>query len=413
MIGSKIRALRVRQALTQEQLAFPRYSRSYVSQVEHGTMHPSDEAIRHFAARLGVTPADLTQSADDDERRLRHLQRRAKQRREASDWVEWQHCLRDALHLARAMGHAEQESWCLAEWAEGWWERRQPLRAITAYHQAVEALGPSGPSPAMLWLRIAEISLSMGQPERASSAYLHVGGAGVRPEMLWRRDIGQAWALMLLGYRARAQQLFHSVARTASEQGYAVWASHAITGQALGLLISPGDGLTRVRQADQLMQRAEGLASVPACRIGAALIRLAAGDAGGLVDLTEARRSVQAEGNLVAFARGARLEMFALLALDRVESARGLGREVLAHLRHRDGPVLCAWVREPLAVAGAWDGRPDAAIQEALAECAGVYRAVNLGPDAHRTAEMRRVLRDGGAPALRQWVERTPVAAWG
>lgn len=51
--------------------------------------------------------------------------------------------------------------------------------------------------------------------------------------------------------------------------------------------------------------------------------------------------------------------MFTLLALDRVESAQALGREVLTHVRDRDGPVLAAWVRDPLALAGARDGRSD------------------------------------------------------
>lgn len=108
----------------------------------------------------------------------------------------------------------------------------------------------------------------------------------------------------------------------------------------------------------------------------------------GLSDMPEVRRSVPADGHLMACARAARLEMFALLALDRVESSHVLGREVLTHVRDRDGPARSAWVREALALAGAWDGSSDSDLQEAFADCAGVYR---------------------GAPALRQ--HRFPSAS--
>lgn len=413
MTGKKICDLRHRQGLTQEQLGSPRYSRSYVSQVEHGTLHPSREAIAHFAARLGVSPTDLLQGADDDERRLRHLQQRARSRRRASDWREWHHALRDALVLARAMGDRDQESWCLAQWAEGWWERRHPARALLAYHRAVDALQPSAASTAGLWLRIAEVSLHMGEPERAWRAYLHGTSAASPPETRWRSDIGQAWALVLMGCGSRAHRMFHGVADEALGRGYAVWASLALSGQGFGIAVrAPGDALARFLQAGALVQGTGDVAAAAAAQLGAGLVAVSGGDPTGLTAMRRSRLSFQGDGQVMAFARAARLEMFALLTLDRVESARALGREILTHLRDRDGSVLTAWIRDPLALAGAWDGSSDSTIQETLAECSGVYRALHLGPDARRVAAARDMLTAGGSPALRQWVQRTPAAAW-
>ncbi len=58
-IGPRVFQLRLRRNLTQQQLAEPRYTRSYVSSVESGRRTPSLAAISHFAGKLGVTPEEL------------------------------------------------------------------------------------------------------------------------------------------------------------------------------------------------------------------------------------------------------------------------------------------------------------------------------------------------------------------
>jgi tetratricopeptide (TPR) repeat protein len=58
-LGLRFRDLRTRAGLTKTALARPRYSVSYVSQIEAGRRTPSAEAMAYFAERLGVTPGFL------------------------------------------------------------------------------------------------------------------------------------------------------------------------------------------------------------------------------------------------------------------------------------------------------------------------------------------------------------------
>lgn len=58
-VGERIRRLRTARAITQRDLAAPRYTAAYVSAVESGRRSPSGEALTHFATRLGVTVQEL------------------------------------------------------------------------------------------------------------------------------------------------------------------------------------------------------------------------------------------------------------------------------------------------------------------------------------------------------------------
>lgn len=53
-IGRRVQRLRRERGLTQRQLAEPAYTPAYVSTLEAGRVRPSDEALQHLAARLGV-----------------------------------------------------------------------------------------------------------------------------------------------------------------------------------------------------------------------------------------------------------------------------------------------------------------------------------------------------------------------
>ena len=52
-IGQVIRQIRQFRHLTQRDLAGDRFSKSYVSAVEHNRLTPSSSALRFFAQRLG------------------------------------------------------------------------------------------------------------------------------------------------------------------------------------------------------------------------------------------------------------------------------------------------------------------------------------------------------------------------
>ena len=67
MIGDKIRDLRKKTGITQEQLAGHELTKSYVSQVELGRIHPSRKALDIIAKRLGK-PLGYFLDNDDDRR---------------------------------------------------------------------------------------------------------------------------------------------------------------------------------------------------------------------------------------------------------------------------------------------------------------------------------------------------------
>ncbi|WET80573.1 helix-turn-helix transcriptional regulator [Amycolatopsis sp. QT-25] len=58
-VGGRLRRLRAERGLTQRELAEPHYTAAYVSSVETGARTPSGDALRHFAARLGVDTGEV------------------------------------------------------------------------------------------------------------------------------------------------------------------------------------------------------------------------------------------------------------------------------------------------------------------------------------------------------------------
>lgn len=65
MVGTKIRDLRKKLGLTQEQLAGDELTKSYVSQVELGRIHPSHKALDIMAGRLGKPLGFFLENGDD------------------------------------------------------------------------------------------------------------------------------------------------------------------------------------------------------------------------------------------------------------------------------------------------------------------------------------------------------------
>ncbi|MEU2288894.1 helix-turn-helix transcriptional regulator [Streptomyces sp. NPDC013178] len=59
VIGRRVQRLRIERGLTQRQLAEPTYTPAYVSTLEAGRVRPSDDALKHIAARLGVDFEEL------------------------------------------------------------------------------------------------------------------------------------------------------------------------------------------------------------------------------------------------------------------------------------------------------------------------------------------------------------------
>src|SRR2546428_3013609 len=59
-VSERLRDLRVRAGLTKTALANPKYTVSFVSQIEAGRRNPSPEAVAFFADRLGVSSRYLS-----------------------------------------------------------------------------------------------------------------------------------------------------------------------------------------------------------------------------------------------------------------------------------------------------------------------------------------------------------------
>lgn len=58
-IGRRVLRLRTERGLTQRQLAEPAYTAAYVSTLESGKARPSEAALRHLSARLGISYEEL------------------------------------------------------------------------------------------------------------------------------------------------------------------------------------------------------------------------------------------------------------------------------------------------------------------------------------------------------------------
>lgn len=64
--GKRLRQLRLAKGLTQKDLAEPRYTHAYISIIEAGKRQPSQAALGHFAAKLGVDIDELVTGRPHD-----------------------------------------------------------------------------------------------------------------------------------------------------------------------------------------------------------------------------------------------------------------------------------------------------------------------------------------------------------
>ena len=103
MVGEKIRDLRKKMGLTQEQLAGHELTKSYVSQVELGRIRPSRNALQVMAQRLGK-PLGYFLDNDDDLRTVDVLLKAARALWSSHRLDEALVGLEEARHLAERMG---------------------------------------------------------------------------------------------------------------------------------------------------------------------------------------------------------------------------------------------------------------------------------------------------------------------
>jgi transcriptional regulator with XRE-family HTH domain len=109
-LGRLIHSLRTAKGLSQEALAEPDYTAAYVSHIEHGKRRPSQEALEHFAQRLGVSVEQLRTGRDpNDDLRLELQIQQAIARLQVEEPAGPVTELRRCAKRARATGHRRAE----------------------------------------------------------------------------------------------------------------------------------------------------------------------------------------------------------------------------------------------------------------------------------------------------------------
>src|SRR5438874_2229798 len=118
-LASRFRELRLRAGLNKTALARPRYTVSYVSQIESGRRTPSPEAMEFFAEHLGVTARFLSTGIPDGlEDELRYRLEEARQANRAGDVAGAEDILRDLVAKGERYGLARLHARALAALGE-------------------------------------------------------------------------------------------------------------------------------------------------------------------------------------------------------------------------------------------------------------------------------------------------------
>jgi tetratricopeptide (TPR) repeat protein len=136
-LPERFRELRKRRGLTSTALARPRYSVSYVSQIERGQRRPSQEALRFFAKRLGVSPTYLESGVPDDLAvQLRYELEQARQDIEEDRAEEAARRARQVIEESERYGIPDLEGAALVVLGEALYQMGEFDDAITAFEKA-------------------------------------------------------------------------------------------------------------------------------------------------------------------------------------------------------------------------------------------------------------------------------------
>jgi transcriptional regulator with XRE-family HTH domain len=145
IIGERVRAARVAAHLTQQELAGPTYSKSYISAVERGKMTPSFQALSTLAERLGVTRSYLL----GEETREQTLETPKEQREDEQQRAlpsEAERLLQQGRHeeaiaLFEQIGQKDQTSWAHEQYAHFLAEQGRYQEAYEQMRLALQVRG--------------------------------------------------------------------------------------------------------------------------------------------------------------------------------------------------------------------------------------------------------------------------------
>jgi tetratricopeptide (TPR) repeat protein len=143
-LAERFRDLRVQAGLTKTALAKPRYTVSYVSQIEAGRRRPSPEAIRFFSDRLGVSSHFLSTGIPEGiEEHLRYRLEEARHAIRGGDSEEAERILGSLLEQTERYGLNRIRSRALVVSGDARLLSAQVREAIDAYEEALEGDVPA------------------------------------------------------------------------------------------------------------------------------------------------------------------------------------------------------------------------------------------------------------------------------
>lgn len=138
-LATRFRKLRQDAGLTGTALASPRYTVSYVSQIEAGRRKPSTEAIEFFAERLGVSPRFLLTGVPEGlEVSLRYRLEEARRKLRTGTPQEAETELRTLVGEARRFELLKLAATALSVLGEARAAQGRTREAIDAYEEALE-----------------------------------------------------------------------------------------------------------------------------------------------------------------------------------------------------------------------------------------------------------------------------------
>ncbi|MGO4418122.1 helix-turn-helix domain-containing protein, partial [Streptomyces sp. MCAF7] len=146
-IGRRVLRLRTERGLTQRQLAEPAYTAAYVSTLESGKVRPSEAALRHLAARLGISYEELTTGRDPrDAVRLRAGLTDARKTLATGDAKDAATLFEELMAAAERLGLRDERATALVGLGDCAQETGE-LAAARTHYEAAEQLLADEPLP--------------------------------------------------------------------------------------------------------------------------------------------------------------------------------------------------------------------------------------------------------------------------
>ena len=138
-VSERLRDLRVRAGLTKTALAKPRYTVSYVSQIEAGRRNPSTDAMAFFAERLGVSSSYLSTGVPEHvEEELHYRLEESREALRSGEPKDAEATLRHVRERAGEYGLPGLANQALAVLGDALGRQGKMQDALDAYEEALE-----------------------------------------------------------------------------------------------------------------------------------------------------------------------------------------------------------------------------------------------------------------------------------